>query len=26
LPGASLELTGDELRELGDVSAPAPAS
>jgi aryl-alcohol dehydrogenase (NADP+) len=25
LPGASLELSGDELRELSDVSSPAPA-
>jgi aryl-alcohol dehydrogenase-like predicted oxidoreductase len=26
LPGAALELTDDELRELSEVSAPAPAS
>ena len=26
LPGATLELSGDELGELADVSAPVPAS
>jgi aryl-alcohol dehydrogenase-like predicted oxidoreductase len=26
LPGATLELADEELRELSDVSAPAPAS
>lgn len=26
VPGATLELSGDEMRELGDVSSPAPAS